>query len=563
MILMKFWGIKGKLLTGFIIIVMILMAVSGFTLYQTSTMQKQVENMVKEDLAFYTLSSDIAYNIAELSGNMKGFILTGKDEYFERINELSGETATIQQQLTEMSDDPRVTEIANRSNRWRSLVSDTIIPLYKKGDVVSATLLTNSTLAREEETIIELAKGLADEKQAELINSSDAIIQMQENVKQLIIITGILAVLFSLVLSLVLSNGITKPIVNLLKTVERVAAGDLTEELISSSKDETGELVKAINKMIGSLKDLISDAGVVSENVVGSSQALISISQQSAAVSEEIARTIEEIASSSNEQAKDTEAGAIKVNQFSQIIEKDLENMHKISDIVANIVALKDDGVQIIDQLTVITKENSDAANEVYRGILETNDSSGKIETASKVIQEISEQTNLLALNAAIEAARAGEAGRGFAVVAEEIRKLAEQSNNSTREIDSVVKELQLKSTNTVEIIQNVARVVAQQEKSVEETREKFRILAEAIEEVKAIASDSEGFVKQMDIQKNEIVDVLQNLSAIAEENAAGTEEASASIEEQTAGIVEISTASQTLSELAEELKQKLSIFKI
>ncbi len=560
---MKFKGIRGKLLTGFMMIVLILIAVSGFTLYQTSTMQEQVEAMVEEDLAFYTLSSDVAYNIAQLSGNMKGFILTGKEEYFDRINELTGDITIIQQQLTELSDDPRVTEIVNRNNRWRSLVSDTIIPLFKKGDVVSATLLTNSSLAREEETIIELAKGLADEKQAELIKASNAIIQLQKNVQQMIIITSILAVLFSLGLSIAISNGITKPIVNLLKTVERVAEGDLTEELSSKAKDEIGELVKSINKMIASLKELISDAGIVSENVVVSSQALISISQQSATVSEEIARTIEEIASSSNEQAKDTEAGAVKVNEFSQIIEKDLGNMHKISDIVANIVELKDDGVEIIDQLTVITKENSDAANEVYQGILETNDSSGKIETASKVIQDISEQTNLLALNAAIEAARAGEAGRGFAVVAEEIRKLAEQSNNSTREIDSVVKELQSKSTYTVEVIQNVARVVAQQEKSVEETKEKFRRLAEAIEEVKAIARDSEGFVKQMDIQKDEIVDVLQNLSAIAEENAAGTEEASASIEEQTAAVVEISTASQTLAELAEELKQKLLMFKI
>ena len=560
---MIFTGIKGKLISGFIIIVLILIAVSGITLYQTSTTQKHLEKMIEVDLVLYNLANEIAFNVATLSGDMKGYILTGKDEYFEKINESTSKILLLQEELANMVEDEKVYEIINRNSRWRNLASDTIIPLYQKGEVFTATALTNTTLSREENTIIILAKEFADTKKQDLVALSSNAIEMQKQVKQLLLVTTFLAIILSLGLSIIISNSITKPIINLLKTVEKVAEGDLTEELTATSKDEIGELVKAINKMIGSLKSLISDTSLVSEHVVESSQALIAISQQSAMVSEEIAKTIEEIASTSNEQAKDTELGAIKVSEFSRIIEKDLENMKKISEIVATIVALKDDGEKIIDQLTIITKENSEAANEVYQGILETNDSSSKIETASSVIQSISEQTNLLALNAAIEAARAGEAGRGFAVVAEEIRKLAEQSNNSTKEIDAVVKELQLKSSNTVEVIQTVAKVVEQQEKSVELTRDKFRRLAEAIEEVKSIASASESFVRQMDEQKNDIVDVLQALSAIAEENAAGTEEAAASIEEQSASIQEINSSSGALASLANDLKEKITIFKI
>ncbi|QUH24604.1 methyl-accepting chemotaxis protein [Serpentinicella alkaliphila] len=380
-----------------------------------------------------------------------------------------------------------------------------------------------------------------------------------------IILYSIIVQLVSMVFCYFVGNSIANPVTGIIGYSKKIASLDIREnvpEEFISRKDEVGSLAKAFQSITDNLKKFLKEVEETAAQVASSSEELTATSQQSSTAAEEVARAIEEIAKSANDQAKDIEIGVAKTETLSNIIGEDLKDMELINSAMETLTDLKNDGVQIIKGLTNKTKNSNQAIQTIYEGTMETNESARKIGEASQLIRDIAEQTNLLALNAAIESARAGEAGKGFAVVADEIRKLAEQSTNSAREIDDMLKRLQDNSQNAVQIMEGVISVIKEQVESVVITESKFDGIAEQIESVKGTVLKSMNSVATMEKNKNELAGIMQNLAAIAEENAAGTEEVSASVEEQTASMEEIAQSSELLAQLAENMQNNISKFK-
>jgi len=377
------------------------------------------------------------------------------------------------------------------------------------------------------------------------------------------------AVLVGGIITFFVSNNIAQPIIAVTKDIEKQAELDFTidknvkAEKYNNRKDEIGKMVSSLQRMKDNVRDFVIKTADSAQQVAATSQELTATTEQTATAAEEVSRTIEDIAQGASDQARDTEITAGNVEEMGEMLDQDATFMNELKDAVFVIDKEKEEGFKIIKTLVAQTDKSNAATALVYQAILSNNESTEKIESASLMIQNIAEQTNLLALNAAIEAARAGEAGRGFAVVADEIRKLAEQSNAFTDDIKLVIDELKARSQSAVTSINEVKISVDFQTESVKETENKFNGIAGAIESVKEIIEQLNDSMKLMAVSKNKIVELTQSLSAISEENAAGTQEASASMEEQNAAIQEIANSAEGLSGIAQELQLLIGKFRV
>ncbi|SFH71092.1 methyl-accepting chemotaxis sensory transducer with Cache sensor [Tindallia magadiensis] len=393
------------------------------------------------------------------------------------------------------------------------------------------------------------------------------ILQGVSRLRNTLVMTMIVMIVIGVVVSILVGNSFSNPIIEIQKVIDRLANYDLSIEKDSKihryqkQKDEIGQMTASLAVMQENLTKLVKDIAGQADNVAASSEELTSTSLEASTAAAEVAKTIEEIAEGASDQAKETEKGAEYVKTLGVTMEKNQEYMKQLNESAVRVDNYKSEGLEKMNHLIGKSGETKEGIKEIQSVMNETQESTSQIEQASVMIKSIAEQTNLLALNAAIEAARAGEAGKGFAVVADEIRKLAEQSNHFTDEIAKVISNLTEKVEKAASNVQTVGSVIEEQNTSVEDTTEKFNGIAEAIETMQHILGNLNDSGKEMEEKKNEIISMIENLAAISEENAAGTQQASASVEEQTAAMDEIANTSEDLAKLAQELQEASAQF--
>ncbi|MGN0278724.1 MAG: methyl-accepting chemotaxis protein [Lachnospiraceae bacterium] len=376
----------------------------------------------------------------------------------------------------------------------------------------------------------------------------------------------VLVVIFVLIAYFIV-NRIVKPVIQVTDIVGKLAHMDFSEiegqEKLVARKDETGMMSRAVAELRGQLANVVSDLRDQSQQLFNASDSLNNNASETASTVEQVEKAVSEIAEGASSQADETQKATENVILMGNMVE---ETAQEVDNLITNANEMKessDEASATLVELEKINTQAKEAIDIIYEQTNTTNESAMKIREATSLITSIAEETNLLSLNASIEAARAGEQGRGFAVVAGQIQKLAEQSNESARQIEGIIDSLIEDSQKSVATMDEVKEIMSKQISSVEKTDEIFAQVKDgintSIDGVNRIADKT----KKLDEARVNVVDVVQNLTAIAQENAASTEETSASVTQVSNIVYNISENASQLKDVANGLEQNMNIFKM
>ena len=381
-----------------------------------------------------------------------------------------------------------------------------------------------------------------------------------------ILISGVLLLLGALA-AFVFATRITRPLSKITDSVNRIAQLDLRNDQVleqcAAHRGEVGIIANAVLRMKEALTEIVQKIRQQGEQLFDASETLNNNAAKTAGNVNNVETAVNEIATSATSQAQETQGATESIISMGTMIEdstSQVKSMNETADVMneSGQIAKK-----ALEELGEINERATESINVIYEQTNTTNDSALKIKDATSLIASIADETNLLSLNASIEAARAGEAGKGFAVVAAQIQKLAEQSNESAKRIEDIIRELLKDSETAVHTMEDVKEIMQEQNEKVKKTAEVFEQMHEGVNlSIHGMVSIEEQTQKIEDA-RNKIVDTVQSLSAIAEENAASTQETSASMMEIGSVINDISQNAENLKNIAEVLERNMQLFQM
>ncbi len=377
----------------------------------------------------------------------------------------------------------------------------------------------------------------------------------------ILIVVGVLLIMTA---CLFFSNKITSSILALNERAVELSRGNLLLPALEvNSSDELGNLATAFNTMQGNLKKLISSIAATSEQVASSAEELTAGAHQSAEAATDVAQTVVSVADGMDQQVLSVDRVKTNVDAVFADITKMTEKAERVTENSVHTKTVAEQGEQLmqgaVQRMESIEKSVMATADVVKK----LGENSQQIGAIIETISSIADQTNLLALNAAIEAARAGEAGRGFSVVAEEVRKLAEQSQQATEEIKDRISHIQTDTDAAVVAMEQGTGEVEKGTQAIREVGQQFGQILNMVGAIEGQIKDINVSVQTVSEGTNNIVVAVEEIDEVSKVTSGHTQTISAAAEEQSASSQEIASASQALADLATELQETTRQFKV
>ncbi|WP_336495793.1 methyl-accepting chemotaxis protein [Psychrobacillus sp. FJAT-51614] len=565
-----FNSIRGRVIIIFSILIVILISMLVLTSNKMYSSQKALEKFTNVDIKEQMMVNQIATDISQLANAEQSYIITGKSNYMASHRKYKDAIITRIKELKviykDRSDELQKIQFIDQFFTSYLQYSERVISTRDDQGFETAQKLVNAgngkTIMNYIDVYILAINELLAEKTAEQIE----LLKKENNTAMFLFIAlTVFSVALTLSFGIYLFYSIKRSTRSINKSILDIAqaGGDLTRRVKIKSKDEFAEIAESTNVLIASIANLVKRVSLLTENVSASGQELMASSDETAITIQSIADSTNEIAVGSEQTIRSMNVAIQKMNlleESTRYLNNDAQAVKEATDQMMNAARKGGESVQHSSNVMMSIEETMANTSQTVQAL---GTKSYEITSIIKTITAIAEQTNLLALNAAIEAARAGEHGRGFAVVADEVRKLAEQSQNAAKEVTGIVTSIQLEVASIVkqnhEGVENVIRGVevanetnASLEQIMKQTNETITIIEKMVDQIEETLNFSQ-----------EVAASFIEVNQIAENTATNTETSAAAAQEGSAAMEEINASSVELSNQADELRKVVNEFKL
>lgn len=387
-----------------------------------------------------------------------------------------------------------------------------------------------------------------------------------DSLKLSTVLSAILFILIGFITVFIISNNISKGIKSTSKHLKSLAQGNLCEKVSAkylSSKDEVGTMTNSMKSMQESLREMIGKIKENSLSISEQSENLSSVSEEIANVSQNVTGAISGVAQGASNQSEELIHISEILDEFSNKLSRMVTEIQVVDKNSREISLMAGGSSSEMNELNRSVSNASNLLKEFYRKIMTLGNDITQINEITALINSIAEETNLLALNAAIEAARAGEAGRGFSIVADEIRKLAEQSKDSSENISKLINAI---AKNTEVIVKESATIdneMMNQTSIIDNSMTSFRKIIQAVDEVIPKIETVRNSAENIEKDKNEILIRIEGVSSVSVEVSASSEEISSSSEEMNAATEEVASAALILNDMTNQMLEEINNFRV